>query len=71
MRPDKKGAIPKNAPTALSQLNFETDAWVRQVRGVGLGYWRAVGHVEQLLEKAAAMGQRWLKGVSFAMAFKS
>lgn len=71
MRPDKKGAIPKNAPTALSQLNIEADAWVRQVRGVGSGYWRAVGRVDQLLAKAAAMGQRWLKGLSFAMALNS
>ena len=71
MRPDKKGTIPTNAPPALSQLNIKTDAWVRQVRGVGSGYWRAVEHVEQLLAKASAMGQRWLKGVSYAMALKS
>jgi REP element-mobilizing transposase RayT len=71
MRPDGKGAIPTSAPSALSQLNIETDAWVRQVRGVGSGYWRAVGRVEQLLAKAASMGQRWLKGISYAMALKS
>jgi hypothetical protein len=47
-------------------LNVEPETWVRQVRGVGSGYWRAVGHVEKLLAKAAAMGQRWLKGTSFA-----
>jgi REP element-mobilizing transposase RayT len=67
-RPDKRGAIPKNAPSALSQLNVEPDAWMRHVRGVGSGYWRAVGPVEQLLAKAAAMGQCWLKGLSYAMA---
>lgn len=66
IRSDKTGAIPKDAPMALTQLNLEGDAWVRQVRGVGSGYWRAIGQVEQLLSKAAAMGQRWLKGLAFA-----
>ena len=66
LRPGKKGAIPKKAPPAVSALNAEPAHWLHQVRGVGSGYWRAVGLVEHLLAKAAAMGQRWLKGVGYA-----
>jgi REP element-mobilizing transposase RayT len=65
---NKKCVIQKCAPSALSRLDLKSDAWVRHVRGVGSGYWRAIGAADQLLAKAAAMGQRWLKGLSYALA---
>ena len=37
-----------------------------QLKAVGSGYWRMIGSAEQLLEKAEAIGQRWLKGVAIA-----
>jgi hypothetical protein len=36
------------------------------VKGVGKGYWRVVGTAQQLIDKAIALGQRWLKGVGYA-----
>ena len=34
-----------------------------QVKAVGSGYWRMIGTTEQLMEKAEAIRQRWLKGM--------
>jgi hypothetical protein len=31
-----------------------------------MNYWRAIGSVQALIEKAAAMGQGWLKGIGTA-----
>jgi REP element-mobilizing transposase RayT len=42
------------------------ERWVPCVRGIETRYWRAVGAVEALLDKAAKMGQSWLKGVGTA-----
>jgi len=66
VRADKKGAIPKNAPPALKKTGCSAERWPTQVKAVGSGYWRMVGSAEQLLEKAEAVGQRWLKGVAIA-----
>jgi hypothetical protein len=37
-----------------------------QVQGIGSGYWRIVGSVETLVERAEAAGQSWMKGIGFA-----
>ncbi len=63
LRPDKKGAIPKNAPAALNKTGCTTTNWFTQVKAVGAGYWQMIGTAEQLMEKAEAIGQRWLKGI--------
>ena len=34
--------------------------WTMKVKGIGSGYWRAVGTAEELIEKAAEIGQNWL-----------
>jgi hypothetical protein len=46
----------------------ETDSacWITRVRGIGSGYWRVVGSVEQLMELAQRIGQHWLKGLRLA-----
>jgi hypothetical protein len=36
--------------------------WYSQATGIEQRYWRAVGAVDALIEKARAMGQCWLKG---------
>lgn len=66
VRADKKGAIPKNAPPALRKTGCTAEHWPVQLKAVGSGYWRMIGSAEQLLEKAEAIGQRWLKGVAIA-----
>lgn len=68
LKPGKRGVIPRSAPAALTRLGFEPERWTVHVRGVGSGYWRAVGSVQDLLHKAAAMGQRWLQGIGTARA---
>lgn len=66
VRPDKKGAIPKCAPSALGKTGCSAKHWPTQVKAVGSGYWRMIGSAEQLIEKAEAIGQRWIKGISIA-----
>ena len=66
LAPGKRGAIPADAPPVLARLSNDSVRWPRQVRGVGSGYWRAVGSVEALMALAKQMGQRWLKGQGFA-----
>jgi hypothetical protein len=36
------------------------------VKGVGNGYWRVVGTAQELIDKAIALGQQWLKGIGYA-----
>jgi hypothetical protein len=63
IRPDKNSAIPKHEPSALSKTGCTAKHWPTQVKAVGSGYWRMIGSTEQLIEKAEAIGQRWLKGI--------
>lgn len=67
VRPDKRGAIPKHMPSILQQLRISEKRWTTQVKGIGSTYWRVVGDVEDLLEKADQLNQRWLKGLGTAM----
>jgi len=62
-RPDKRGAIAADAPAAIARLGLSSDHWHSQAAGIETHYWRAIGAVEAMMEKARAMGQCWLKGV--------
>ena len=68
VRPDKRGAIPKQAPSVLKHLHISEQGWTTQVKGIGSSYWRVVGGVDDFLEKAKQLNQRWLKGLGTAMA---
>jgi hypothetical protein len=68
IRPDKRGAIPKQAPSVLKHLYASEKRWVIQVKGIGSNYWRVVGDINDLLEKAKQLNQRWLKGLGTALA---
>ena len=68
VRADKRGAIPKQAPSVLSHLHINEKRWTTQVKGIGSTYWRVIGDVDDLLEKAKQLNQHWLKGVGTAMA---
>jgi len=37
-----------------------------KVKGVGTSYWRVVGNLEELIEKAKELKQRTLFGIGFA-----
>jgi hypothetical protein len=61
-RPDKRGAIAASTPPVLRKLDLAEHHWHAQVTGIDQRYWRAVGAVEALIEKARDLGQCWLKG---------
>jgi len=40
--------------------------WTGQVKGIGSTYWRIVGRVEAMVEKAKAIDREWMKGIGYA-----
>ena len=71
MHPGKRGVIGGHEPPALRKLGLDMQQWTMKVKGIGSGYWRAVGTAEELIEKAAEIGQNWLCGIGFARILKS
>ncbi len=63
---DKRGSIATDAPPILRKLGLGDAAWQSQVLGIENRYARAIGSALSLADKAAAMGQRWLKGITTA-----
>jgi hypothetical protein len=53
-----QGVDQRIAAARAGTLGIDSDDWLKQVRGVGPGYWRAVGRAKALAERAKAMGQR-------------
>ena len=70
-RPDKRGAIRGDAPPVLSRIGLRPRQWQVQVLGTESRYWRAIGAADRLLEKAEAIGQRWLKGIGTTRALQA
>jgi hypothetical protein len=66
MYPGKRGKIEASVPSALARLGVATRRWAHDVKGVGNGYWRVVGSAQELIDKAIALGQQWLKGIGYA-----
>jgi hypothetical protein len=66
MYPGKRGKIAAHEPSALAKLGVATRGWEHDLKGVGNGYWRVVGSAHELLDKAIALGQRWLKSIGYA-----
>jgi hypothetical protein len=66
IRAGKSGAIEGPAPAALARLGYRPETWTRQVLAVKSDFSRAMGAVECLVEKAAEMGQCWLRGIATA-----
>ena len=52
----------------LGQLGIDADQWVNRVRAVKPdgGFCRAISSEGALLDKAATIGQRWLRGLGIA-----
>jgi hypothetical protein len=65
-RPEKRGAIAATVPPVLRKLGVAEDQWQLQATGIEQRYWRAVGAVDALVEKARELGQCWLKGAGAA-----
>jgi len=65
-RPDKRGSVDATEPPVLRKLGLSERQWHQQMLGTETKYWRAIGSAQALIEKAAAMGQGWLKGIGNA-----
>ena len=66
IRADKRSTIEGQPPAALARLGYRSETWTRQVLAVKSDFSRAMGAVECLVEKAAEMGQCWLRGIATA-----
>ncbi|MGA8277806.1 MAG: hypothetical protein WB784_06390 [Rhodanobacteraceae bacterium] len=66
VRADKRGVIDAATLPILARLGLREREWQCQVLGVESCYWRAIGCAESMMEKAAALGQCWLKGIGNA-----
>ncbi len=66
LRPDKRGHVAASTPPILAKLGLREPAWQSQVLGIERRYGRAIGSAQSLLDKAADMGQQWLKGIGMA-----
>ena len=66
LAPGKRGRIIGVPPACLHGISVDPRRWTTRVRGIGSGYWRAVGSAEQLVDLALCVGQRWMKGLRFA-----
>jgi hypothetical protein len=62
----KRGRIESTEPKALTKLGLDKDHWTTRVKGIGSGYWRVVGELEELVDKAKEMAQRTLFGTGLA-----
>ncbi len=71
LHPSKRGVIKPDEPPALRKLGLDKDHWTMKVKGVGSSYWRVVGNLEELLEKAKELKQRTLFGIGFARFLKN
>ena len=56
-------------PPILLKLGLSEHQWLQQTVGTETRYWRAIGSAQALIEKAAAIGQSWLKGIGNAQSF--
>jgi len=66
LAPGKRGQITCDALARLRRIDTDPAHRTTRVRGIGSGYWRAVGSAEELLELAERIGQRWTKGLRLA-----
>lgn len=62
----KKGIIEASEPRALTKLGLDKNHWTNRVKGIGSGYWRVVGEVDELIDKAKSIAQSRLFGTEFA-----
>jgi REP element-mobilizing transposase RayT len=67
---DKPGVIDRSLPSIIRRIGLSENAWLLQVQGTQSRYWRAIGMVDALIDKATELHQRWLKGVMFARRLK-
>ena len=70
LHPGKCGVNKARKPSELRKLGLDQDHWTMKVKGRRSNYWRIVGSLDELLEKAKELKQRTLLGVGFALFLK-
>ncbi|UXI69293.1 hypothetical protein [Tahibacter amnicola] len=60
--PDKRGHLTGKPPEVLRSLGITPDEWTAEVFTIETRYWRAIGSVQALVDKAKELGQCGLKG---------
>ena len=66
LHPGKRGKIEASEPKALTKLCLGKNHWTTRVKGISSGYWRAVGELEELIDKAKEISPRTLFGIGSA-----
>ena len=66
LHPGKRGRIEASEPKTLIKLCLGKNHWTTRVKGIGSEYWRVVGELDELIDKAKQISQRTLFGVGFA-----
>ncbi len=65
-RPDKHGKVSATEPPILRKLGLSHSQWHQQMLGTETRFCRAIGSAQALIDKAAAIGQSWLKDIGEA-----
>ena len=66
--PTKRGRITGQPPVVLRRMGMDASQWTDRVRAVKpeQGFSRVIGSEGALIDKAAEIGQRWLRGLGVA-----
>ena len=64
----KRGHIQASVPPVLRQMGLSESQWSRQVMATESRYCRAIGSFDSLMRLAESLGQRWVRGITFAKA---
>lgn len=63
---EHKAAMPANIRSSLESLNLQQNHWLKQMENFKDNFCHIVGPVEQIREKAKALKQRCMKGITAA-----
>ena len=68
--PGKRGVINESESKALDKLGLNSEHWAHRVQGFGEGFgakwFRVIGELEEVIEKALEIKQRTLFGIGLA-----
>ena len=63
---DAQGTIPEAVTPILERLALGPRQWLLKVPVIESRYWRTIGQVDALLERARQMRRRWIRGIGVA-----
>jgi REP element-mobilizing transposase RayT len=62
----KRGRLIGNTPQLIHRLETRPARWMLRLKGVQSQTWRIIGDMDDLLNAAQRLGQRWVKGMGLA-----